>query len=327
MRRATSGDSDDLWRGSRLIIALVALGGGLAMLALVRFGPSSASPPRTSLNALVANYDLAAQRPQRFVIGLVTDDQQAVAHGRAQLTFSFLGDEGDPPVPGPEAWAAWQPIPGTPEGGEGESSIGDVNGVYAARDVVFDRAGYWQVDVAIELDGAQLRTDAAFEVLPDHLYLAPGDRAPQTVQQLAGGDREARAIDSRAGDGVAVPDPALHSVTVADAIASGRPTMVLVSTPVYCVSRFCGPITEAVEALAAEFGDRMNFVHLEVWRDFDARELNPAAGEWIKPPGAEEATEPWVWVVDGRGTVVERFDNIASERELADAVGSVLADD
>jgi hypothetical protein len=34
---------------------------------------------------------------------------------------------------------------------------------------------------------------------------------------------------------------------VADAIAAGRPVMVVGSTPVFCVSRFCGPITDAVQ--------------------------------------------------------------------------------
>ena len=295
------------------------------MLILLRFGSSStASSP--DLNALVASFDVAAETPQRFVVGLVTDEQEVVAHGRARLSFSYLGDDGETPVPGPNAWAMWQPVPGTPDDAESEPSISDVNGVYVARDVIFDRAGYWQVDVAIDVDGEQLTTDSAFEVLPDHLYLAPGDRAPQTVQDLASGADNPRAVDSRAGNGVPVPDPALHAVTIADAIASGRPTLVVISTPVYCVSRFCGPVTEAVEDLAADFGDRMNFVHLEVWRDFDARELNPAAAKWIKPAGAEEATEPWVWVLDRGGIVVERFDNVASEQELADAVRSVLAD-
>lgn len=68
---------------------------------------------------------------------------------------------------------------------------------------------------------------------------------------------------------------------LADATAAERPVMVVVSTPVFCVSRFCGPITDAVQKLARRYGDRMDFVHLEVWRDFEAQELNEAAAEWI----------------------------------------------
>ena len=79
-------------------------------------------------------------------------------------------------------------------------------------------------------------------------------------------------------------------MTVATAIASGRPTMVVISTPVYCVSQFCDPITDLVPLLAGEHQDRMNFVHIEVWRDFEAKTVNKAAAEWILPPGAQDAT-------------------------------------
>lgn len=293
------------------------------MVALValRLAPSRSSP--AGLNVLVASYDVATSGPQRFVVGLVTDDQEAVAFGNAHLKFSFLGDEGAPPIDGPTASARWQPVPGTPDDDRSRPEAGEVNGVYVAREVAFDRPGFWQVEVSINVGGEALRADAAFEVHREHRYLAPGDPAPRTMQPLAGSE-PSRAVDSRADDGAPVPDPALHDITIADAIGGGRPTMVVVSTPVYCVSRFCGPITQAVEALAERFGDRMSFVHVEVWRDFDAEDLSPAAAQWIRPAGAEEATEPWVWVIDGNGIIVERFDNIASERELAAAVRTVL---
>lgn len=214
-------------------------------------------------------------------------------------------------------------MPGTPEAPTAKARVGDANGVYVAHEVVFDRPGFWQVDIAVAVDGEMLRADAAFEVRSEHRYLAPGDRAPLTAQPLAGAEPP-HAVDSRADEVGVVPDPELHDTTIADAIAAGRPTLVVVSSPVHCESRFCGPITEAVEALAARYGDRMSFVHLEVWRDFEAQELSPAAAEWIEPVGGDEATEPWVWIIDDGGVVVERFDNIASVRELDRAVVSVL---
>src|SRR3546814_17885210 len=86
-----------------------------------------------------------------------------------------------------------------------------------------------------------------------------------------------------------VPDPELHQLTVADAVATGRPTMVVVSTPVFCVSRFCGPITDSVQELAATHGDRANFVQIEAWRDFEENKMNRGAADWIYP---EEAANP-----------------------------------
>ena len=284
------------------------------------------------LNALVASYDLAAGSPQRFLVGLVTNDQQLVSFGDAELGFSFLGD-GDSdtePVPGPTTTAAWQPIPGqqldsTPTAATVADAVDGV-GVYAAREVTFDEAGFWQVDVTVEVDGDTKKAEASFEVFDKREIVGPGDPAPKTVNHLPGAAGvPVKAVDSRAEKDGTVPDLELHAMTVADAIANGKPTMLVVATPVYCVSRFCGPITDAVQELAQEFGDRMNFVHIEVWRDFEGRATNKAAAEWILPDGIEEAKEPWVWVIGGDGTIVERFDNVASEDELSAAIDDVLS--
>lgn len=283
------------------------------------------------LNALVASYDLAAGSPQRFLVGLVTNEQQLVSFGDAELSFSFLGagDSDTDPVAGPTVTAAWQPIPGqqldsTPDAATVGDAVDGV-GVYAARDVTFDEPGFWQVDVTVEVDGDTKKAEASFEVFDEREIVGPGDPAPKTVNHLPGAAGvPVKAVDSRAEEDGTVPDPELHSMTVADAIASGKPTMLVIATPVYCVSRFCGPITDAVQELAQEFGDRMNFVHIEVWRDFEGRAINKAAAEWIYPDGIEEAKEPWVWVIDADGTIVERFDNVASEGEFAAAVDDVL---
>lgn len=323
MPRPTEKDDDDHWRGSRLLLAAMAVGAGALVLIALRFEPSRDTT--AELNALVASFDLAAERPQRFAVGLVTNDEETVAHGDAAMSFSFLGAEGADPVRGPTATATWQPVAGTPDDDEQRHpSISDVAGVYVARDVDFDRAGFWRVEITVDVAGQRLRADAAFEVLAGHALPAVGDDAPRTVQPLAEGAPDASAIDSRASATDPVPDPELHDMTVADAIAAGRPTMLVVSTPTFCVSRFCAPVTEAVEALESRFGDRMSFVHLEVWRDYESKELNPSAAEWIRPPGAEEATEPWVWVIEGDGRIVGRFDNAISDRELENAVAAVL---
>ena len=283
------------------------------------------------LNALVASSDLAAGSPQRFLVGLVTNDQQLVSFGDAEFAFSYLGDgeAGGDPVPGPTATAAWQPVPGQKLGATPNApTVGDAvdgTGVYVAREVTFDEPGFWQVDVTVEVDGDTKEAEAAFEVFDEREIVGPGDPAPKTVNHLPGAAGvPVKAVDSRAEEDGTVPDPELHAMTVADAIASGNPTMLVIATPVYCMSRFCGPITDAVQDLARKFGDRMNFVHIEVWRDFEGRAINKAAAEWIYPDGIEEAKEPWVWVIDGDGVIVERFDNVASEDELAAAVDDVL---
>jgi hypothetical protein len=194
-------------------------------------------------------------------------------------------------------------------------------GVYVAEGVRFDQAGFWRVTVIARIGSHERRAEAAFEVLERPILPAPGDPAPRVPNPLPGAPGvPARAVDSRAEEAGSVPDPELHATTVPEAIAAGRPAMVVVSTPTYCQSRFCGPITDSVAELARRFGERMAFVHLEVWEDFEAHKLNAAAAAWIYPPGAEDAREPWVFTVDPRGVIVERFDNVATDAELEAAV-------
>lgn len=153
---------------------------------------------------------------------------------------------------------------------------------------------------------------------------ATGDAAPHTEHPVVGtAGVDPRSIDSRAGPDVAVPDPELHTTTIAAALDAGRPLMVVVSTPTYCQSRFCGPITDSVSALAKRHGDVMDFVHLEMWKDFEKGELNEAAAAWVFPPGTDDAREPWVFVVGSDGRITHRFDNVASDAELAQAVAEL----
>lgn len=283
--------------------------------------------------AEVASYDLVAGRTGRFIVGLFAADKtNLVGFGTVTFRFAYLGTgRGDPPTAEQTEpiTARFLPIPGqridpeTP--GPRFVSGSEATGVYGAYDVAFDKAGFWEVTIEADIDGDTHTTTSAFDVLDDSNLPAPGDPAPRTTQPLAGDPSvPAKAIDSRAGPDEPVPDPELHSVTIADAIAAGRPVMVVVSTPTYCQSRFCGPITDSVHALARQHGGAMDFVHLEVWEDFEANKLSPAAAEWIFPPGAEDAREPWVFVVGRDGTIVERFDNVATDAELEQAVERVL---
>ena len=136
-----------------------------------------------------------------------------------------------------------------------------------------------------------------------------------TTADIAAGIALPQALDSRLRtsddrDVAAV----LHERRVADSLAAGRPLVVTVSTPVYCVSLVCGPLTDHMTALAGRFGDRADFVHLEVWQDFEAQVLNPAAAAWIQT--ASGGNEPWVFLVGASGTILDRWDNVLDTAEL-----------
>lgn len=321
-------------RFSRLLYVAVAV--ALAMLAAAcSSGDDSSEPPRADgsggFSALPANFDLAVDSPQAFLVGIAGPEQRSVAYGTVDVALAYLGPVGQPlddPRPGPKATATFIPVAGTPPG----TTIGvpqlldgaaDTIGVYGTEPLAFPDAGYWEATVRFTTDGRDRTLTAAFEVLDRHRVPAVGDQAPETVNAVAGASGVPPiAIDSRAADGV-IPDPELHRVTIADALAARRPLTVVITTPAFCESRLCGPVTDAVAAVAARHGDRMDFVHLEVYAEVDEQRINPAAAEWILREGAD-GNEPWVFVINNDGIITHRFDNIANEQQIEAAVTEVV---
>jgi len=296
--------------------------------------PTGTTRVRSALSAQVASYDLVAGRSGRFIVGLLASDQsRLVAFGSVELRFAFLGDRrtgAASAAPGTPVTATFLPIPGQKidlaQAGPRLVAASEGIGVYGAPAVLFDKAGFWRVIVAAAIAGKTEKADAAFEVTAHSAIPAVGDQAPRSENPVLGAvGVEPKAIDSRAGPDEAIPDPELHATIVAAALDAHRPLMVVISTPTYCQSRFCGPITDNLSALAKQYGDRMAFVHLEVWKNFDKNEINKAAAEWIFPAGSEDAREPWVFVVDGTGVITRRFDNVATDDELTRAVRDALA--
>lgn len=273
-----------------------------------------------SLNAQVASYDLAAGPAGRFIVGIFDNDQGPVGYGTVDLRFAFVGEKqatGTPQL-GPSASGRYIPVPGSPPAPADATKAAYLpkaeRGVYAAE-VAFERAGIWGVEVAVDLDGKRQAATAVFTVLPKHEVPTVGEAAPRS-QNLTTSSPGAppAAVDSRAQEGSPVPDPALHGTTVAAALDAGRPVLLVVSTPTFCVSQFCGPITEMIADLAGRYGDRASFVHIEVWKDFEAQTLNDSAKEWIAR--GENINEPWVFLIGGDGTISARWDNVASEGEI-----------
>lgn len=283
--------------------------------------------------AQVASYELVAEQDQRFLAALAGNGTgTVVSFGTVELDFFYLGTREtpvDPPQRRTSATASFFPIAGqdvdAAAAGPREARPSEGLGVYAADPVRFDAPGFWGVKVKATVDGEEVSANSTFEVVAQPQLPFPGQPAPRTVHPLPGaGEVDAVSIDSRAKDGAPVPDEVLHRTTIADALGAGKPTVVVVSTPVYCVSQFCGPITDSVAELATTYGDRIAFVHLEVWKDFEKRVVNPFAAEWITPKnGVGDTQEPWVYLIGADGIVKQRLDNVIGDEALAGAVAEL----
>ena len=279
---------------------------------------ATATAGPSDLAIAVASYDLATGTDQRFIVGVLTPERGLIGFGEVDLEFAWLGDgTATEPTPGPHATAHWLPVPGiAPTGDTGQPTLIDqpgTAGVYQTR-VDFDRPGFWTVTVTADVDGDTLTGSGTFRVGEHAQIPAVGDPAPRSANLTVDSPGEPAAIDSRAASDGVVPDPTLHAMTIADAIEAGRPSVVVFSTPVYCVSRFCGPITDTVEDLAETYGDRAEFIHVEVWQNFEDAVLNDAAAAWIQTD--DGGNEPWVFLIGSDGRIAARWDNVLDLDEL-----------
>lgn len=277
-------------------------------------GPTTSAATPSSLSAQVASSDLAADVAEPVQVGVFSSTDEAgvrlLSYGEIQVSFSYLGtDGGQPPVAGPSTTGRFVPAPGGDATGDGPTltNPSETAGVYVTPEVSFPEAGIWNASVTASLDGAAPVTlESAFTVYPEHRIPAPGDRALATKNlTIHSKGVPAVAIDSRAQDAAEVPDPELHEATIAETLRQGRPILVQFATPVYCESRFCGPTVEAQEALAAEYGDVAEFIHVEIWRDYEQSVVNRAAAEWLLRD--ESLTEPWMYLIGADGVISERW--------------------
>jgi hypothetical protein len=319
-----------------------ALTAGLALTAVLLAGCSDstgrgpATPPApasgdVTLAIAPASFDLAVGDGRRLLLAVFTDRRERVAGGTVEVRLAYLGEEpGGESALGEALTGTFLPIPGlgipAPEQGPAIVGTDVLTGVYQV-DVDLDAAGYWGVSVTAELlEVGTVEGRAVLRVLPEQEVPGVGDPAPATPNliraDIEAGRAAPSALDSRLRtledtDRAAI----LHTTRIDDSIAAGRPLVVAIATPVYCVSLVCGPLTDFLVDVAQRFGDRADFVHIEVWEDFEAQRLNPAAAVWIQTPSG--GNEPWVFLIDASGTVIARWDNVIDPTALEAALSAL----
>jgi hypothetical protein len=270
---------------------------------------SAASLDPTTFAASMASPDLYVGASQRVQIGVFNSTQnegvQLVTSGSVELSLTPSEGSGTP-ISGT---ATYVPAPGTggQDAGEPTLTSPDVaRGVYQLENVRFDAAGVWQADLNVTLaGGSSLSLSTSFTVLQKPALPAPGEPALKTENLTMSSDADPASIDSRAGGSNPVPDPDLHTTTIASAIAAHEPALVLFSTPVYCQSQMCGPDTEALQQIAAGGPKDAAYIHVEIWKDFQKSVVNQAAADWLLRGG--NLTEPWLFLIGRDGKILDRW--------------------
>lgn len=263
-----------------LSLAAGACGGGSETL------PADALVLVVSSDLSVGPHRLAVAAFDADNVSLVTDDP---------VSFEFFRPDGTP-AGATSTRFIW--------------AIPDVRGMWVTN-FQFDVPGAWTLGVRTS-DG-RLVPSAPFSVNADSLSIGIGDAAPASMTKtIRDGSLAEISTDHD-------PDPRFYDLTVAEAVASGRPSVIMFATPAFCTSATCGPTLDVAKAIIDDFAD-VAWVHVEVFdilADGSVGDTVPAIFEW------RLQTEPWVFVVDAGGVVRSRFEGALDEAELRDALGGV----
>jgi hypothetical protein len=287
----------------KLLLLLCAVG-ALAGCASATASAPAANRTNPPLTAVVTSADLAVGF-NHFAMALLDDRNQPIAQAPLHLVFFDLG--GEQPVTIGDTTAVWR-RPGS-EWNRGQ---------YKA-DFTFEKPGPHGVQATIpNKDGQPLVARTRFDVKPRADAPAIGAPAPRSHNLT---ERDAVApVELCTGTAeVCAATTGLRQLTIAEAIAQAKPLVVAFATPGFCSSQTCGPQLEVLQAVANRYRDRANFIHVEIFKDPQARTLNATVQEWGLP------SEPWTFVIDTTGNVADRFDGITAAEEIEQALQRLLA--
>ena len=193
-------------------------------------------------------------------------------------------------------------------------------GLYVTK-LTFDQPGEWTIRATtLGNDGLPKKATLSFEV-PEETH-APSVGEPAIPSRSRTTEDVERLSQLTTGS---MQDEDLYQVSIADAIQSRLPTVIVMASPAFCINAVCGPQVEVLRDLKNEFSGQANFIHVdyydnpeEIQGDLGRAVLSPVAREW-RLPSAE-----WSFVIDRDGVISGRFEGFTPLEELRQALKRVL---
>ena len=276
------------------------------------------SPRGKSLEQLAAklppvNVGLATSvfTPGKNRLGFgVIDQKQSFVYGK---TAVYLARTPKGEVLGPFPAPADPLVVDAPFRSQGAAEeTADVAAIYEAR-VKLPSPGRWYLLAMTKVRGKTYGAAGELKVAASSPIPDVGEPAPRVkTDTLVDSGGDIKSIDTR------VPPDDMHDTDLRDVIAK-KPVALLFATPALCESRVCGPVVDIAAQLKKKYGDRVAFIHQEVFVD-------NMADKGLRPPlkAFELQTEPWLFTLDAEGRVAARlegsFGNGAFERAIKAAL-------
>ncbi|SVC62740.1 uncharacterized protein METZ01_LOCUS315594, partial [marine metagenome] len=201
-----------------------------------------------------------------------------------------------------------------------------VRGSYVTE-MNFDRPRPWRLDIVVNGVEDQGMAVALFEVAEHGNVPNIGSIPPLSRNKTL---QNTESLEKLTTD--FVPDPDLYQITVEDAVATGKPTVVVFASPAFCTSRTCGSQTATLSEFKAEHAGEANFIHVEIYDnpdeiqgDLNKATLSQSVQDWRISDLPDWFNESWTFILSDEGRVSQRFEGFATLEELESALQVVLA--
>ena len=262
--------------------------------------------PEAPFVPVIESTDLAVG-VDRVVLRLVDRAEAPALPAKTTLTLRTFE-----PVPGGLRFKADSELTPIPLGGE----------TFYVGAVVFDAIGQWALQVRAQTPagGLLLSPRLPLDVAPVTRTPAVGALAPASHTLTAPADGMLPEVTSAPN-----PDSALYEISVAEALASGQPFVLALTTVELCFgSGICQRAVDQVSRLGAE--ENILAIHAEP--------LSKVGGEGDPVPSPSRVltewnlqNDPWIFVVGKNGRIAARFERLATDQELRSALATVAGDD
>jgi hypothetical protein len=251
--------------------------------------------------------------PNRLLVNLIDQKNEPLAAQTLPVEFKLYNLAADPAQAKIDQPGTYLPtIPGRP-------------GLYRLSPS-FDAAGDWGLEaIASEPDGTKRTGRMVFSVQQTGSTPALGAPAPTSPTPTATTPAQIATVSSDTS-----PDPDFYKISEPDALAAHKPFVLIFATPAFCQSATCGPTLNLVKSVAANYKDKLTFIHVEPYKLQTVNgQLQPVFSEQNLPIPVDATniwgltTEPYIFVVGADGKVAAKFEGIASDQELRAAFDQV----
>lgn len=201
-----------------------------------------------------------------------------------------------------------------------------VRGSYVTE-MNFNRPGPWRLDVTVDHEGIKRRAQILLDITVQGSVPQIGAIPPLSRNKTLDSVGSLEKLTTHY-----TPDADLYRITIEDAAATGKPTVVVFASPAFCTSPTCGPQTETLSELKDAHGGKANFIHVELYDnpdeiqgDLSRARLSQLVHDWGISALPDWFNESWTFVLDIDGKVAQRFEGFATLEELEEALGAVLS--